>query len=146
MRTAHTLRVALLATFAAALLIAGCGGGGPHEPTDEQQTAIDETFASYKAAVADGDGEATCEVVAPDSVEQLGGAEECAKVYDKLLKAYATALDGVEIDRIEVADDDSIARMYFVDTEVPLRFQPVGEDWLIVPPDALTGGSPSASE
>ena len=149
MRGTNTLRAVLAAVLATALL-AGCGGGGPHEPTDEQQTAIDATFADYKAAVADGDAEATCALIAPESIEQMGGDATCAKVYGQLLKAQgealSTALEGYEVEKIEVADDDSIARMYFVDTPTPQRFTPSGSDWLIVPPDTLTGAAPPAAE
>jgi hypothetical protein len=148
MRTARTFPALLVTIFAAALLIAGCGGeGGPKEPSEEQQSAIDTTFADYKTAIADKDADATCALIAPGSVDQIGGEEECVKVYDEILKAQGEALaetlDGYEVDRIEVAEDDSIARMYFVDVETPQRFQPDGDQWLIVPPDSLTGGAPT---
>ena len=45
------------------------------------------------------------------------------------------------LDRIEVADDGSIARMYFPEVTVPLRFEPVDGDWYVVPPDSITGAS-----
>ena len=148
MRGRNKFFAGLGVAIACVLSLAGCGGGGPHEASDEQRTAIEATFDEYLAAVKDKDAEATCALLSPESLEQIGGEEACIDIYEPLLKEQgeilATTLGDLQVDKIEVADDDSIARMYFTDAPAPLRFQPSGDLWLVVPPDAITGTGAAA--
>ncbi len=70
------------------------------------------------------------------------------KAYSEVAKAQeeggAPAIGTVEIDRIEIADDGSIARLYPVDAVNPIRFQPVDDEWYVVPPPAFPGETPPA--
>jgi hypothetical protein len=126
-----------------ALPIGGCGGGGPHEPSSEEQAAIEARFSEYIEAYGKGDAVAVCATVSPDIVEEMGGEEACEKAYEPTLgkggEELAKALEESGYDRIEVADDGSIARMYFPESTVPLRFEPVDDDWYVVPPDSISG-------
>jgi predicted small lipoprotein YifL len=122
-------------------LIAGCGGGGPREPTSEEQAAIEQRLQDYAQAFAAGDEKAICGSFTPDGVEALGGEAACEKAYGALAgsdaEVLAGALQDLEIDHIDVADDGSITRLYAPDAINPVRFQPVDGDWYVVPPPAL---------
>lgn len=137
------LGAALLAALL--LLLAGCGGGGPREPSAEEQSAIEARYDEYLAAYSDGDAAAVCATVSPAIVEEMGGEQACESAYEPVLgkagEKVAKALEESGYDRIEVADDGSIARMYFPDVAVPLRFEPVDGDWYVVPPDSITNAS-----
>lgn len=145
--TART-RIALPALALVALLtllLGGCGGGGPREPSAEEQSAIEARYDEYIEAYSDGDATAVCATVSPAIVEEMGGETACEKAYEPSLgkggEELARALEESGFDRIEVADDGSIARMYFPDVTVPLRFEPVDDDWYVVPPDSISGAS-----
>ena len=140
-RRSIALVAAALAIFAAALL-AGCGGGGPHEPTAEQQAAIEARLDDFTRAFATGDPKAICATFVPDTLEALGGETTCVKAYSTVTKSSSEASEAftnIDIDHIDVADDDSIARLYPVGATTPIRFQPVGDDWYVVPPAVLPG-------
>ncbi len=134
-------RCALL--FALALLplaIAACGGGGPSDPTPEQQQAIESRFDSYKKALEHGDAKAVCADISPSLIDSVGGEKVCersAKAYIKDSKALVAASADIPIDRIEVAADGSIARLYVQGSDIQLRFEPSGEDWYLIPPPTL---------
>ncbi len=127
------------------LLIGGCGGGGPREPSAEEQSAIEARYDEYIKAYSEGDATAVCATVSPAIVEEIGGEKACEAAYEPTLgkggEELAQALAESGYDRIEVADDGSVARMYFPEVTVPLRFEPVDGDWYVVPPDSISGAS-----
>ncbi len=126
------------------LLLGGCGGGGPREPSAEEQSAIEARYDEYIGAYSEGDATAVCATVSPAIVEEIGGEKACERPTADLGKGgeeLAQALEESGYDRIEVADDGSVARMYFPEVTVPLRFEPVDGDWYVVPPDSISGAS-----
>jgi len=123
-------------------LVAGCGGGGPREPDADEQAAIEARLDDYTQGFADGDPQAICDTFVPDDVEALGGEEACVDAYASIAKAHGGSEDAigeVDIDRIEIAADGSIARLYPVGAATPIRFEPVDDDWYVVPPPVLPG-------
>jgi hypothetical protein len=134
--------LALALVLLGAALAAGCGGGGPRDPEPDEQEAIEARLDDYTQGFADGDPKAICATFVPDTLNSLGGESACVKAYASVTKNAEAreAFSSVDIDRIEIADDGSIARLYPVGAETPIRFQPVGEDWYVVPPAVLPGG------
>src|SRR5439155_26844764 len=67
----HTRRVAqgrtVVALLTAALLSAGCGGGGPKTDAD----AITQVVKDAAKAAADGDGDKACGYLTPDAQRQV---------------------------------------------------------------------------
>jgi len=143
--TALTLAFAILGLA----LLAGCGGGGPRDPSADEQAAIEARLDDYTQGFADGDPKAICATFVPEEIDALGGQDACIKAYASIAKAHgdsAGAITSVDIDHIDVADDGSIARLYPVGATLPIRFEPVGDDWYVVPPAALPGQpAPSTS-
>ena len=142
--TARRLRTSLvlvLAVLGAAAAV-GCGGGGPRDPEPDEQEAIEARLDDYTQGFADGDPKAICATFVPEEIDALGGQDACVKAYASIAKAHgdsAGAITSVDIDHIDVADDGSIARLYPVGATLPIRFEPVGDDWYVVPPAALPG-------
>lgn len=122
------------------LAIAACGGGGPSDPTPEQQQAIESRFSDYRQALVADDAKAVCADISPALVSDAGGEKACEKSaasYMKDSKALIAATKDIPIDRIEIAADGSIARLYVEGSDTQLRFVPSGSDWYVLPPPTL---------
>jgi hypothetical protein len=137
MRSAQRSARALACFAFAAILTIGlvaCGGGGPREPTAEERAAIEENYDAYIQGFIDGDAKAICDVIAQSRIDEIG-EEACIQQNEALAdqKAFVEGLRSAEVERIEVADDDSIARMYLVGIEAPLRFLPEDGSWYVLP-------------
>lgn len=124
----------LVAVALLALGLAACGGGGPREPTPEERSAIEENYDAYIQGFVDGDAKAICDAIAPSRIAEIG-EQACVEQNEALAaqKPFVEGLRSAEIERIEVADDDSIARMYLVGVDAPLRFLPEEGSWYVLP-------------
>ncbi len=131
----------LAAVLTVSALASGCGGGGPHEPTDQQRTAIESRFQAYQDAFKKDDPKAVCAQISPSLIDSVGGDKQCEKSVKTYLsgpgKPFVKAAGDFKIDHIEVAGDDSIARLYVVGSPTQLRFKPSGSDWYVLPPPTV---------
>lgn len=142
-RCALILALALLP-----LALIACGGGGPTDPTPEQQQAIEAQFNNYRQGLVDGDAKAVCASLSPTLVSDNGGEKGCEKAaaaYIKGSKDLIAATKDIPIDHIEIAADGSIARLYVQDSDTQLRFVPSGSDWYVLPPPTLLAEPSSTS-
>ena len=62
--TALTLAFAILGLA----LLAGCGGGGPRDPSADEQAAIEARLDDYTQGFADGDPKAICATFVPEEI------------------------------------------------------------------------------
>jgi hypothetical protein len=130
---------AVLVVVATAALLAGCGGGGPTEATDDQATDIQAVLDSYSKAILDGDGKTICaELISPDDpvagdqtacVDAYSQKGEAAGTAQEVAKAFQTA----DVDHIDVTEDGNLARLYFAGSDQFVRFANVDGQWYLAP-------------
>jgi hypothetical protein len=119
----------------AALLLAGCGGGGGQ--TDKQK--IEATVIAYYKAFGDGDSATACNQLAEETTKELekaAGGKKCPDVLDQALKKpdyakVAAKLDGVKVVSVKITGKSATATTQVpgltaaggtgVSTTVPLR-------------------------
>jgi hypothetical protein len=133
-RTVRRAGACLAALSVLALAVTACGGGGPREPTAEERSAIEANYEEYVQGFEDRDPKAICAAIAPSRVAATG-EEACIEQNKALVKqdAFVEEIRSLETESIEVADDDSIARMYMVGVEAPVRFLPEEGSWYVLP-------------
>jgi ketosteroid isomerase-like protein len=108
MRPARTI----LPVLAAALAVAGCGGGKP----DKEQ--IESTITSYYKAFGNGDGSGACKQLTKSAVkliESSAGGKKCGDVLRAALKEpeyarIAPKLRNARVVEVKVSGDNATAR------------------------------------
>lgn len=141
-----------------ALLLAGCGGGGPKTDAD----AVGQVLKSAAGAVADGDGDKACAYLTPQAQAQVaqqvaGGAlgnVDCPTLV-KRATAFMAPLDREQIKDLQpsnvVVNGSSATATLSTQTGAPqgqglsvqVTLAKTGSDWMIAGftnPQGLPGG------
>ena len=108
------MRRAVWVAAAAALLVAGCGGGGP-----SNSDQIKKVIGTYYEAFANGDSATACEQLAKDTVanlEKQAKGRSCTDVLNDTLQqpdyaAVAPKLKKAKITKITVLNDKATAEI-----------------------------------
>jgi hypothetical protein len=123
------------ALAAAALAIAGCGGG-----SEDDKEKIESTVHDYFTAFADGDASKACDELVPETRDELaesGKAENCETVMAQAIarpsvKQYRPGFRKAKVKSVSISGDEAEAEVSAigVSTKVPLRKE--GDRWLII--------------
>ncbi len=134
-------RAALLGPLSAAIVLAGCGGGGEATVSDQELVAsykqtVPPVFESYVEALQEGDSERICEqLFAPASVKAIEAesGQPCTLAVTDSTSTDLSASE-VELDEMKPAQGRRVQVFYSIDgtSNGPLTFTAVDGEWKVV--------------